>query len=275
MRDSLQNIIGIIDSTGDLVVKYNYKAYGQCTVTLNSEGLAEINPFRYKGYYYDQESGMYYCNSRYYVPEWCRWLTPDSPRFLQPVSFNGMNLFAYCYNSPVNYMDDMGNLPKLVEIISTLVGYGADLYSFVLRLSLKNMPELTMQAAKKIARKAGHVQSARSYIRSHQAMVAKTQKLSQGAKKISKYLGRAMLAVDALWSVGENYLSGDPNWVSDTVVDVGLSVGIYALGCIPYVGWALAIGGTITTEVLDEEIEDFKDWFANEWNDFWSFSWAK
>ena len=72
-----------IDSTGDLVVKYDYTAYGECTVKQNSEGLAEINPFRYKGYYYDTESQMYYCNSRYYVPEWCRWLTADSPSYLQ------------------------------------------------------------------------------------------------------------------------------------------------------------------------------------------------
>lgn len=79
---------------------------------------------------------------------------------------------------------------------------------------------------------------------------------------------------DILWSVGENYASGDPNWVSDSVVDAGMSVGIYALGCIPYVGWALAIGATILTGVFDDEIEEFKDWFADGWNDFWSFSWA-
>ncbi len=125
VRNLLGDVIGIIDSTGDLVVKYNYKAYGECTITYNSEGIAEINPFRYKGYYYDNESGMYYCNSRYYVPEWCRWLTPDSPSFLQPESLNGMNLFAYCGNDPVNKVDASGNFPFLIVAIlvaSTFIG---------------------------------------------------------------------------------------------------------------------------------------------------------
>ena len=128
LRDSLQNIIGIIDSYGDLVVKYNYTAYGECTIMLNSEGIAEINPFRYKGYYYDQESGMYYCNSRYYVPEWCRWLTPDSPSFLQPESLNGMNLFAYCGNDPVNNIDSNGNFPVIAgfkRIKKAITGFKA------------------------------------------------------------------------------------------------------------------------------------------------------
>ena len=68
---------------------------------------------------------MYYCNSRYYVPEWCRWLTPDSPSFLQPESLNGMNLFAYCCNDPVNRIDPNGNFPFLIAAIlvaSTVIG---------------------------------------------------------------------------------------------------------------------------------------------------------
>ena len=42
---------------------------------------------------------------------------------------------------------------------------------------------------------------------------------------------------------------------------------------IPFVGWALAIGATALVEFFDEEIEEFKDWFAEGWNEFWSFSW--
>ena len=55
---------------------------------------------RYKGYYFDEKTGFYYCKSRYYVPEWCRWLNADLPEFLQPESINTLNLFAYCGNGP-------------------------------------------------------------------------------------------------------------------------------------------------------------------------------
>ena len=56
-------------------------------------------------YYYDSETNMYYCKSRYYVPEWCRWLNADSIDYLEPESLSGMNLFAYCGNDPVNCVD--------------------------------------------------------------------------------------------------------------------------------------------------------------------------
>lgn len=104
LRDYLKNILGIIDSSGKLVVKYNYGAYGKCTISSDTSGcnIGSLNPFRYKGYYYDSETGMYYCQSRYYVPDWCRWLNADNPNFLEPQSLNSLNLFAYCGNDPVN-----------------------------------------------------------------------------------------------------------------------------------------------------------------------------
>ncbi len=106
LRDSLQNILGIIDSTGNLVVKYDYTAYGECTITLDTNGIGALNPFRYKGYYYDNESGMYYCNSRYYVPEWCRWLTPRSVFNSSVAAKPWLNLFM---------VDSFPNNRRLVE----------------------------------------------------------------------------------------------------------------------------------------------------------------
>ena len=77
------------------------------------------------------ETGLFYCNSRYYNPEWCRWISPDSIEYLDPSSINGLNLYAYCNNDPVNYFDPTGHSAILVMVlIGTLfgaaVGFGFD-----------------------------------------------------------------------------------------------------------------------------------------------------
>ena len=77
------------------------------------------------------ETGLFYCNSRYYNPEWCRWISPDSIEYLDPSSINGLNLYAYCNNDPVNYYDPTGHSAILIMVlIGTLfgaaVGFGFD-----------------------------------------------------------------------------------------------------------------------------------------------------
>ena len=66
---------------------------------------------------------MYYCKSRYYVPEWCRWLNADSPSFLEPTIPNQMNLFVYCSNNPIAIIDSNGKVGFLATLlIGALVG---------------------------------------------------------------------------------------------------------------------------------------------------------
>ena len=119
VRDILQNILGIIDSNGNLVVKYNCDAWGNNQVITDTSGinLGTINPFRYKGYYYDDETGLFWCNSRYYNPEWGRWISPDSIEYLDPSSINGLNLYAYCANNPIMYSDPSGHMPEWAQWI--------------------------------------------------------------------------------------------------------------------------------------------------------------
>ena len=124
IRDFVQNILGIVDTNGSLVVKYRYTAYGKITSITGSlaNTIGAYNPFRYKGYYYDTETKMYYCKSRYYNPEWCRWLNGDSASYLDIQTINGMNLFNYCHNSPIMYMDENGNFGILAGILLAIVG---------------------------------------------------------------------------------------------------------------------------------------------------------
>ena len=95
------------------------------TSGVNNKLIAEINPFRYRGYYYDNETKLYYLINRYYDPETGRFISPDSLNYLDPESFNGLNLYCYCLNNPVNYVDPEGNLPKWAEwLIGGLVIVG-------------------------------------------------------------------------------------------------------------------------------------------------------
>ena len=71
--------------------------------------MTQRNPIRYRGYYYDRETGLYYLNARYYNPQWRRFISPDSPDYLDPETPNGLNLYAYCNNDPVNYADPSGH----------------------------------------------------------------------------------------------------------------------------------------------------------------------
>ena len=108
IKDLTGNIIGIYNSNGGLVARYAYDAWGNHKV-LNANGtennndtfIGNINPFRYKGYYYDVETQLFYCNSRYYSPELCRFIQPADVSTLNPRSINGLNLYSYANNNPI------------------------------------------------------------------------------------------------------------------------------------------------------------------------------
>lgn len=108
------DILGILDSHGTELVKYEYNSWGKLLnlTDYSSNGLGRRNPFRFKGYYYDEELGMYYLNSRYYDPETGRFVNADDVEVLEVEQENlaQYNLYAYCLNNPVNRADESGEL---------------------------------------------------------------------------------------------------------------------------------------------------------------------
>ena len=140
IRDFVQNILGIVDTNGSLVVKYRYTAYGKITSITGSlaNTIGAYNPFRYKGYYYDTETKMYYCKSRYYVPEWYRWLNADSIANLDLENLNSLNLFAYCGNNPLTNIDENGDIFSIG--ISIAIGL-ATLFDIIMTTTLAK-PEI-------------------------------------------------------------------------------------------------------------------------------------
>lgn len=97
------------------MVKYTYDAWGNIVTEVldcNANVIAELNPFRYRSYYYDTETGLYFLRSRYYDPELGRFMTIDDISYLDPDTINGLNLYYYCMNNPVMYADSDGHFPK-------------------------------------------------------------------------------------------------------------------------------------------------------------------
>ncbi len=111
MKNLQGDIVGITDASGNIVAKYTYDSWGKLISikdasdvdkTTDTTFIGYINPLRYKGYYYDSETGLYYLNARYYDPEVGRFISADE------TLDGGYNLFEYCYGNPVMFIDEDG-----------------------------------------------------------------------------------------------------------------------------------------------------------------------
>ena len=112
------DVVQIIDANGVMQAEYVYSPWGEI---VSAEGdLAEINPLRYRGYYYDSETGFYYLQSRYYDPENHRFINADSYASTGQ-GFLGVNMFAYCNNLPVILHDSNGEFPSLLIVIPIVI----------------------------------------------------------------------------------------------------------------------------------------------------------
>ena len=125
-KDLLGNVIGVYNESGYKLIEYSYDAWGNCKYTYKNGGGstgAQYNAFRYRGYYYDSDMGFYYLNDRYYDSITGRFLTPDDPSYL---GANGdllsFNLYAYCSNNPVMYVDPTGHFPIVAVLIGIAIG---------------------------------------------------------------------------------------------------------------------------------------------------------
>ena len=127
LRNAQNDIVKLIDSSGSTVVEYCYDSWGKLLSTSGSlaSTLGKNNPFRYRGYVFDEETGFYYVSSRYYDPEIGRWISPEpnvyNGEFDEGAGLIGYNVYAYCANNPVNNLDPTG---EFVISAAVLIGIG-------------------------------------------------------------------------------------------------------------------------------------------------------
>lgn len=116
------DVVQLVDSDGNAVASYEYDPYGKVISATGT--LAEINPLRYRGYYYDVETGLYYLQSRYYDSTVGRYVNGDA--YLSTGSgLLGYNMFAYCNNNPTLSMDSAGTLPSVSKFLATVAAGAA------------------------------------------------------------------------------------------------------------------------------------------------------
>ncbi|MBE6806166.1 MAG: hypothetical protein E7526_06635, partial [Ruminococcaceae bacterium] len=127
------DVIGIYAADGTVIATYDYDDWGVCTVNIlaadsagnaitSANHIANINPIRYRGYYYDAETNFYFLQTRYYDPVVRRFINADDPEILleDNESVLQYNLYAYCWNNPINMSDHAGESPA--NIIGGIIG---------------------------------------------------------------------------------------------------------------------------------------------------------
>jgi RHS repeat-associated protein len=136
------DVIALLNSAGSLVASYNYGAWGNYSVhdkdgkkNTSASFIGHINPLRYRGYYYDRETRLYYLQSRYYDFANYWFINADG---LFTDGFVGSNLFAYCVNDPVNTVDPTGNFAITATV--ALITFGIALVATALAVGISSSP---------------------------------------------------------------------------------------------------------------------------------------
>lgn len=116
------DVVGITDAGGKLIARYSYDEWGKLLSIEPAEedneeqlSIAQLNPLRYRGYYYDTESGLYYINSRYYSPELCRFISSGDYSSIDSSNKYGLNTYSYCYNSPASVSNYDGTYKSSID----------------------------------------------------------------------------------------------------------------------------------------------------------------
>ena len=121
------DVVEIYNESGAKCAEYTYDAWGTCYLMLDTEGVGSLNPFRYRGYYFVSRIGLYYLTTRFYDYTTGRFINADVPSICFDDGLTlpeGCNLYSYCHNNPISYVDPTGHFAIVALILGafTLVG---------------------------------------------------------------------------------------------------------------------------------------------------------
>ena len=119
VKNAQNDIIAIADADGTVIANYYYDAWGKSEGITGNTEIANLNPLRYRSYYYDTESALYYFNTRYYSADICRFINGDS--IIDNRGTTTLNLFLYCVNNPIINYDSDGNLFTSIIVAGLIV----------------------------------------------------------------------------------------------------------------------------------------------------------
>ena len=129
-RKNLQgDVTHIYTVDGEQVGHYVYDAWGNMRILQDRDGIATLNPFRYRSYYFDEETNLYYLQTRYYDPEVGRFINADALEYIDPETIGGLNLYSYCGNNPIINIDPQGAFwfTALTTLIGAVIGAAASI----------------------------------------------------------------------------------------------------------------------------------------------------
>ena len=227
------DVVALVDGNKAVVAKYIYDAWGNHKVydgnnveNSDSTFIGNINPFRYRGYYYDAESGLYYLQTRYYDPEIGRFINSDSIDYIDPESINGLNLYGYCGNNPVMGVDPTGQAAWWEWLLFGITVVAATAIGIAATVMTSGLAGAVLAGAA-----FGYASSAVSNVVS-QAQSFGVENVNLGSAYLSGALGAGIGAVSGMISFG----------VKEIVRSIGNMFGHYASAALKGTKFAKVFG---------------------------------
>ena len=244
------DVIAIVDKDAQTVARYSYDAWGVPEVKLDSSDcqIATINPFRYRGYYYDEETSLYYLQSRYYDATAGRFVNFDSPDIvLYARSSIGTNIFVYCSNDCINNMDLIGyvSFRDIWGLIKTSFDFIRSILEQVMK-SFNSTPNASQ--IKKLAKQSG--KSQRQVIKELSKNAKESEKCLKWFKKaakIAKIISVVLFAIHLI-QLGKKVFYD----IYALIVEIFVEVAGYVIGeifsavlkLVPYAGLILGVAAS-------------------------------